>query len=386
MYVGAFVDDEADLAHEGAVRELCEDCHLVGLNPALSRIASLKGLVTGDPLTLPYYHSSSMRQWVDEVLRKVPLQGILVFSAAMAQYVMSASKFRRVADLVDVDSDKWRQYAATQSWPYSAIFRRESRTLLEYERSIAREFDSTVFVSEREADLFRQLAPESAHKVGHINMGVDCDYFKPDRPYPCPYEEGENVLVFTGAMGYWPNVDAVVSFAHEVFPKILAHDPTARFYIVGARPAPEVQKLAKLTGVRVTGSVPDIRPYLAHAKVAVAPLRLARGIQSKVLEAMAMAKPVIASPQAAEGIEAKAGTELVVAPDENMFVEYALNLMNGQGAAAVSAAGRARVVAAYSWESSLSKFERLLSCNTKPFGDACLVSEPTRHAARVDLP
>jgi sugar transferase (PEP-CTERM/EpsH1 system associated) len=386
MYVGAFVDDAADMAHEGALRELCEDCHLVRLNPAVSKIASLRGLITGDPLTLPYYHNGSMRHWVNDVLRKVPLQGVLVFSAAMAQYVMAASNFRRVADLVDVDSDKWRQYAASQYWPYSAIYRRESRTLLGYERRIAREFDSTVFVSESEAEFFRQLAPESAHKVQHINMGVDCDYFRPDCVYVNPYETGENVLVFTGAMDYWPNVDAVVAFAHEVFPKILAQNSTARFYIVGARPAPEVRKLAQLTGVKVTGSVPDIRPYLAHAKVAVAPLRLARGIQSKVLEAMAMAKPVIASLQAAEGIDAKAGTELMVAPDANAFVGHALSLMNGQVAAAVGAAGRARVIAAYSWESSLSKFDLLLSCTAEPVGDACLAPEQTRHAARVDTP
>ena len=172
VHLGAFVDDAADFAHAPALRELCEECHLVRLNPALAKVKSLIGLASGEPFTLPYYRSASMRQWVNETLRAAPVQGVLVFSSAMAQYVMSATGVNRVADLVDVDSDKWRQYAATQRWPYSAIYRRESRALLRYEREIANRFDATVFVSAAEAGLFRQLAPETADKVWHVNNGV----------------------------------------------------------------------------------------------------------------------------------------------------------------------------------------------------------------------
>ena len=175
----------------------------------------------------------------------------------------------------------------------------------------------------------------------------------------------KRVLVFTGAMDYWPNVDAVVSFAHAVFPAIRRRHPDARFYIVGARPTPEVQRLADLPGVSVTGAVPDIRPYLAHATFAVAPLRIARGVQNKVLEAMAMAKPVLASPQAAEGIEARVGRELLVAVDETEFVREAARLLEPDSATAVGAAGRARVLASYAWDSSLSRFEQLLTSGTR---------------------
>ena len=361
VHLGAFVDDAADFAHAPALRELCEECHLVRLNPALARVKSLIGLASGEPLTLPYYRSASMSRWVKQVLRATPVDGVLVFSSAMAQYVMSATGVNRVADLVDVDSDKWRQYAATQRWPYSAIYRRESRALLRYEREIANRFDATVFVSAAEAGLFRQLAPETADKVWHVNNGVDGDYFSPERTYADPYGGGERVLVFTGAMDYWPNVDAVVSFARGVFPAILRGSPGARFYIVGARPAAEVRRLAELPGVRVTGAVPDIRPYLAHAKLAVAPLRLARGVQNKVLEAMAMATPVLASPQAAEGIEARVGKELLVAAGETEFVREALRLLQRDSASAIGVAGRARALASYAWEGSLSRFERLLT-------------------------
>ena len=365
VHLGAFVDDESDFAYAGALRELCEECHLVRLNPKLAKVKSLVGLVSGEALTLPYYRSASMHRWVSQVLRATPVQGVLVFSAAMAQYVMSSSGVPRVADLVDVDSDKWRQYAATQRWPYSAIYRRESRALLRYERQIARHFDATVFVSAAEAGLFRQLAPEAADKVWHVNNGVDTDYFSSRRTYANPYGDSKRVLVFTGAMDYWPNVDAVVSFAHAAFPAIRRELPDAEFYIVGARPTPEVQRLAELPGVSVTGAVPDIRPYLAHATLAVAPLRIARGVQNKVLEAMAMAKPVLASPQAAEGIEARVGQELLVAVDDTEFAREAVRLLEADNAAAVGVAGRARVLVSYAWESSLSRFEQLLTSGVR---------------------
>ncbi len=366
VHLGAFVDDEADLQHVGVLQELCEECHLVRLHPARAKAKSLIGLVSGDPLTLPYYRSASMRQWVSQVLRTASIEAGLVFSSGMAQYVMQANGLRRVADLVDVDSDKWRQYAATQPWPRSAIYRREGRALLRYEREIARRFDATVFVSAAEAELFRQFAPESADKVWHVNNGVDCDYFSPARPYANPYGERERVLSFTGAMDYWPNVDAVVWFAREVFPEIHRRDADARFCIVGARPAAEVTRLTQLPGVTVTGSVPDIRPYLAHAKLAVAPLRVARGVQNKVLEAMAMARPVLASPQAAEGIDAQIGSELLVAADKSDFVQQASHLLEGDGGSTIGVAGRARVLASYAWESSLSRFEHLLSGSMPP--------------------
>lgn len=384
-YVGAFVDDEADFAHESELRAMCEDCHLVRLNPTHARVKSLTGLLTGEPLTLPYYRSRSMRQWVDNLLRTKSIDSILVFSAAMAQYVMRAKDICRVADLVDVDSDKWRQYAGTKPWPYSSVYKRESRTLLRYEREVAGEFDSTVLVSQPEAELFRRLAPDIAGKVFGINNGVDCDYFSPKGPYPVPYAAGEQVLVFTGAMDYWPNVEAATWFAHEVFPKIRAQCATARFYIVGARPTPEVQKLTELPEVTVTGSVPDIRPYIAHATLAVAPLRLARGIQNKVLEAMAMAKTVIASPQAAEGIQAAPGSEWLIAGDAQSFVQHAVQFLTGDNRASVGAAARARVLAGYSWESNLRQFEQLLAGVTRRVGTSHRDAGQVIGAASMDL-
>jgi glycosyltransferase involved in cell wall biosynthesis len=174
---------------------------------------------------------------------------------------------------------------------------------LTFERAVAREFAASVFVTAEEAALFRQLAPDvPAERVIAVANGVDTDYFNPDREYPNPYPADERVLVFTGAMDYWANIDAVDWFARTVFPDIHRAAPDSRFYIVGARPTAAVQQLTVLSGVCVTGTVPDVRPYIVHAEFSVAPLRIARGVQNKVLEAMAMGKPVLATSAAMEGI------------------------------------------------------------------------------------
>jgi glycosyltransferase involved in cell wall biosynthesis len=166
-------------------------------------------------------------------------------------------------------------------------------------------------------------------------------------------------------MDYWPNVDAVQWFCDEVFPQLRTRFPELHFYIVGSRPAPAVQALAQRPGVKVTGTVPDVRPYIAHAAVAVAPLRIARGIQNKVLEAMAMATPVVVSPQALEGIDAVPGSELVLAEDAAAFADAVATLLAGQesAAAAIGQAARAKVQRQYSWSSNLACIGENLECS-----------------------
>ena len=360
VHLGTFVDDPHDWAHADALRRMCGESRLVRLQPAWARIRSLRALATGEAMTLPYYRDAALQSWVDDVMIRYSIKHVVVFSSAMAQYVSGARNARRIADLVDVDSDKWLQYAAKKSWPLSAVYRRESATLLSYERKIAREFDATVLVSKAEAALFKRLVPEASARISHANNGVDADYFSPERDYANPYRAGEHVVVFTGAMDYWPNVDAVDWFAREVFPEILAGVGAARFYVVGGRPAPAVRALAKLPGVVVTGGVPDIRPYLAHAELAVAPLRVARGIQNKVLEGMAMARLVIVSPEAMEGLEAIPGKELLVASGATEFAALVRAALQTDQYQAFGPAARRRVLSDYSWERNLGRFNRLL--------------------------
>lgn len=361
VHLGTFIDDEKDRSYLGKVRSLCGETCFVDLYPRAARVRSLRGLFSGQPLTLPYYRDRGLQAWVNSVLETRPVGNVLIFSSAMAQYVSRAGSARRIIDFVDIDSDKWMQYSVTKAWPMSWIYRRESRLLLDYEREIAKNFDSAAFVSETEANLFKQLAPEAAAKVTYFNNGVDADYFSPQNIYPNPYPAGIETLVFIGAMDYWANVDAVDWFARSIFPAIRAQLPNVEFYIAGSRPTTAVTALAAIPGVTVTGAVPDVRPYLAHAALAVAPLRIARGIQNKVLEAMAMEKIVIASPQAIEGICTEPGRELFVANDESDFAHQITTLLRNAPNRAIGRAARARVLEDYSWKKGLRRIDALLS-------------------------
>jgi len=360
VHLGTFIDDEKDHEYLDKVKSLCGETCIVDLHPRTARLRSLAGFLYGQPLTLPYYRNAELQAWVNDILENRSLKHILVFSSGMAQYVGGAGSAKRIIDFVDIDSDKWMQYSATTGWPLSWIYRRESKLLLEYERCVARDFDSATFVSEAEADLFKQLSPEAADNITYYNNGVDAEYFSPLHSYTDPYPPGSTVLVFVGAMDYWANIDAVNWFARAIFPAVRAYRPGIEFYIVGARPTAAVMSLAALPGVTVTGAVPDVRPYLAHAFAAVAPLRIARGIQNKVLEAMAMEQTVIASPQALEGIGAHPGEELFVAKDESEFADKIISLLKMPGRE-IGRAARIRVLDDYSWKKSMERVDALLS-------------------------
>jgi len=362
VHLATFVDDADDWQHVPTVEAMCASSHFAALNPTLARVRSLGALVKNRSLSLDYYQDADLQRWVDRTVAAHAIKRVLVFSSAMAQYADKVSDARRVIDFCDVDSDKWRQYADKKSWPMSWLYRHEARQLLRYERQVASQYDASLFVSSPEADLFRQLAPESVERIGHFSNGVDTDYFSPEHELASPYAPGERALVFTGAMDYWPNVDAVQWFCDEVFPILRRQDPELRFYIVGSRPAPQVQALAQAAGVTVTGTVPDVRPYIRHARVAVAPLRIARGIQNKVLEAMAMATPVVVSPQALEGIAAEPGRELLLAAEAADFADAVAQLLARTGND-MGLAARARVEHHYSWPSNLACIGEKLECS-----------------------
>ncbi len=379
VHLGCFIDDPADRRHIATLRPWCASSCFVDLSPVLARAASLRALLTGEPMSMAYYRSARLRRWADSLLQGGALDAALAYSGPMAQYLdrVLPGGMRRVVDLVDVDSEKWSAYAATRPWPLSALYRREGARLRRAEARIARDCDGASFVSAAEAALFRRRAPEAAHRVGHFNNGVDTVYFRPQRApfdHARPYPAGETALVFTGAMDYWPNIEAVDWFARAVLPALLARRPATRFYIVGARPVSRVRRLAALPGVLVTGAVPDIRPYLAHAALAVAPLRIARGVQNKVLEAMAMQATVLASPQALEGIDAVSGGEVLVADGAPAWIErigYFLDHGPSLGAAA-----RQRVLRDHDWSVNLSRLETMLGLAPASDGHPARLATP----------
>ncbi len=359
IFLGTFVDDPADGAHIEKLDRWCAGRCVRRLRPLQARLRSLAGLATGEALTLPYYRDRRLARWARQVTEAEGVAHVLVYSSAMAQYAPKGAERTLVVDLVDVDSDKWRQYAETHRGPMRWIYGREARRLLDFERAAAASASAALLVSEEEAALFRRLAPEVAEKVHALGNGVDLAYFDPGADLPSPYEGEGPHLVFTGAMDYWPNVDAVVWFAEKVLPTLRQRRPGLIFHIVGSRPAERVRALARAGGVHVTGTVPDIRPWIRHADVAVAPMRIARGIQNKVLEAMAMARPVVVSPMGAEGIEAADGREWRVAESADAFAGAVDELLaHPDRAAAMGRAARARVEADYGWEARLPLLDR----------------------------
>lgn len=382
VHLGCLVDDPQDWRHLPVLADLCASVHAAPLHPRLARLRGVAAPLTGQPLSFAYFHHRGLAAWVRHRHAQRPIAAQFIFSSAMAGYAEAITGFDgvRIVDLCDLDSAKWRAYAATARPPRRWIWDYEAQALARAERAIARRADACLFVSEAEADLFRRQDGVDGARVHAVGNGIDLDTFTPAHHHPNPYPPDGPVLVFTGVMDYHPNIDAVTWFTREALPIIQVRCPTARFAIVGARPTAAVRRLGALRGVIVTGRVPDIRPWLAHAALAVAPLRIARGVQNKVLEAMAMARPVVASPQAVAGIDATPGRDLLVADGAAAVAGAVLDLLGDPAAAAnLGARARARVEADYRWDARLQALDRLFATLGQP---------PRRHPhpSRPDAP
>ncbi|PPQ38475.1 TIGR03087 family PEP-CTERM/XrtA system glycosyltransferase [Rhodopila globiformis] len=366
VHLGCLVDDPADVPHIETLRGMVRQAYVAKLDRRMARLWCQRGLLTGESLSVTFFRDAGLARWVREVLDTVRPQVVFVSSGNMAPYVLDLPRTPiRVVDLVDVDSEKWRAYAETAAGPMRLVYRREWRKVAALEQRIAREADLTTLVSDAEAALFRRQNPGCADRIRGIGNGVDHRYFDPSLPQPVVFDaEGPipkgPIYVFTGTMDYPPNIDAVSWFANDILPLVRRVLPAARFFIVGANPGPDVQKLARLDGVFVTGRVPDVRPYLAHATAAVAPMRIARGIQNKVLEAMAMGKPAVVTAGALEGINAEPGREVILADTDDDFAAACCRLATTAEGAAIGAAARARIVRDYDWAATLSRFDDLL--------------------------
>lgn len=369
VHLGTFVDDPQDLAHVQTLRQWCAQVHAVPLDPARARLASLRGLFRAEPLSLAYYRHREMSRWVRRVMRETPPQAALVFSSSMAPYVLPSVQGTPVLlDFVDMDSAKWTEYARTRRGPMSWIHAREGRLLGQYEIAAARAAQGSYFVAEPERALFLRAAPDCADRVRAMGNGVDLRHFDPQDPavqHVRPFEDGEQPIVFTGAMDYWPNEDAVAWFAREMMPAILARHPAARLHIVGRHPSPSVRAL-QADRVRVTGSVPDVRPYLRHAAVAVAPMRVARGIQNKVLEAMAMGRATVVAGTCARALALGEDDGVVSAQTPQDYIESVCSLLaDPEAAERKGLQARRCVETRFSWSAHLGALDEDLRRHLK---------------------
>lgn len=355
VHLGAFVDDPSDWAHAARLRELCGEVCLRPLPPLRARLRGLPALLTAGALTTACYRDSPMAAWVRDLLARRPIGRIIVYSSAMAQYALlpQARGVRRVIDFVDVDADKWRQYAERTRAPMAWLYAREARCLLAHDVQAARTFDASLFVSAPEAALFRQESGPCG-ALAAVPNGVDHVFFAPDPARPSPFGDAMRPVVFTGAMDYWANVDAVRWFAEAVWPLVRQREPAARLYVVGARPSGAVRALG-CGDIVVTGRVPDVRPYLQHAEAVIAPMRIARGIQNKVLEGMAMGRVVVTTPMGLEGLEAVPGRHLLVSADPATMAEQVTQALLGEHAQ-VGTAARELIRERYDWRIATERF------------------------------
>jgi sugar transferase (PEP-CTERM/EpsH1 system associated) len=354
-------DDRADWSHRLALLKHCRTVSLANLRPVLSKVLSLPYLLTTTPLTVPCFRSLTLHKRVQQALQKHSYDRIFVYSSSMAQYVAAVRNIPIILDLVDVDSDKWRQYATFTKFPVSAVYRREAQTLKTYERSACRQASCVLVSTEREAQLIRE---DAGNTPVHVVMnGVDANVFSPAlEPTSQP---GRPRVVFTGDMSYFPNAQAVMFFALKVLPLVRKSVPAVQFIVIGRNPTADVRRLASMEGVTVTGFVPDVRAYLAQAQVAVAPFLVAAGIQNKILEAMACGVPVVGTGRAIQGLVPSVAELVSTGETAEEIARCVIELLRDDVAARRKGMEcRKRVIADYDWGQSMRQLLQLVEART----------------------
>ena len=306
------------------------------------------------PLSFGYFGAPQVQAAVDRMLSRHRFDRIVAFCSSAAPYVASVRGVPKLLDLCDVDSEKWRLLADAVSLPKRLAFRYEYRTLRRWEKRLADQFDLSTLATPAE---LQTLRTQGAARADWFPNGVDVDYFAPtDAGYDA------DLLCFVGRMDYLPNEACVVDFVQRTWPLIRRARPAARFAIVGAAPTAAVRALGSAPGVEVTGSVPDVRPWLGRAAAMVAPLSIARGVQNKVLEAMAIGTPVVTSTLVTRGVDAVVGRDLLAADEPRAIADAALSCMaDAQQRMRLSGAGRTLVLDRYRWSGAMQKFEKLLT-------------------------
>jgi sugar transferase (PEP-CTERM/EpsH1 system associated) len=363
VHLACFVDDPEDWQHADHLRTVCTECHFAALSRARAWRTGPSALLRNEAASIAGARDAALAAWIGKLVQRRPIRSVFAYSAAMAQYLARgpAHGLRRIVDFVDVDSEKWAQMAACHRWPSSWLYRRESRRLRAFDREAVERCDYCLFVSPTEAQAFQQLIPSATGKAVVVPNGVDSGHFSPDHRLPRPFGPGGPVVAFTGDMSYWPNEDGVLWLARQVLPRLRSEHPDLRFVVVGRRPRRRLRHSAARLGFTLTGAVPDVRPFLAHSAVAVVPLRVARGVPNKVLEAMAMAKAVVATPAAAAGLRVRAGQDILLAADPDSFARAIVRALDPQFARALGTHARARVLADYAWAPSLRLLDRLVA-------------------------
>jgi hypothetical protein len=346
-------DDEAREAQ--GLADHCHDFQQFRVHNAAQAAKMLATLPTATSASEAFFHSGAMMRAVDRALQQRSFDLMVGHCSAVGQYMMRAGGLPRLMDLCDVDSRKWFDVSGFKPWPLSWGYRWEGHRVALAERRQVRAFDRATVATPGEARLLDDAAADG--RVDWFANGVDLDYFAPDADAYDP-----DLIAFVGRMDYFPNEQCMVEFCAEVWPRLRRLRGNLRLQIIGASPSARVRALAAVEGVSVTGAVPDVRPLVRRAALTIAPLKIARGTQNKILESMAMGVPVVTSGVAAAGVDARPGEHLLVADSVDQQVDAIARII---GDAALrerlAQAARAQVEARHTWANALERLDRIVA-------------------------
>lgn len=337
---------------------MAQDCHAIEtvvVNAPMQLARMIVRLPTRVPSSMGYFYSPRLARQIARRLSDEHFDLVFVHCSSVAHYVSDATGIPKILDFGDMDSQKWLEYVHAKPWPLRPGYWLEGRKLMAEEKRLAQRFDLCTATTKAEWETLEGY--RTARATDWFPNGVDTDYFAPsDEPYDA------DLISFVGRMDYFPNQQCMLDFCASVWPRLRARRKTARLAIVGADPSLSIRRLANLDGVTVTGSVPDVRPYLRRSALTIAPLRIARGTQNKILEAMALGIPVVASRLAAGGVDAVPGEHLLAADSVDEQVEAIASLLERpQERLHFATAGRARMLSHHSWDRSMERLDAIVA-------------------------
>ncbi|AMV23493.1 hypothetical protein VT84_03725 [Gemmata sp. SH-PL17] len=348
VWLGCLADEPVPPESLTALNDLCERVAVIPVGRVSRWGRAAWSLATGASLSEGLFASSGLARVLKQWAAETKFDTVVASSSALVPYlrIPALAGTPAVVDLIDVDSQKWLDFAAVGRAPKKWLYRLEAKRVRKAERAIAEFARAASVVSRAEANVYDSFTHAGAATVA--TNGVDLDYFA-----PVQYET-QLACAFVGALDYLPNEDAAIWFARDVWPALREKFPTAEFRIIGRKPTAAVQALAAIPGISVIGQVPDVRPFVASAAAVVVPLRLARGVQNKVLEAMAMAKAVVAAPPALAALGTESGVHLLSASTPQEWVRAVSALFTDAPLRhALSGAARQYVEQHHHWEHCL---------------------------------
>jgi sugar transferase (PEP-CTERM/EpsH1 system associated) len=358
--VCSLVRSEAEAAEGAGLAAHCNRVEMGRVSETLQALRMLARLPTAEPSSMGYFYSRELAARIERLLAQQRFDLIFVHCSSVAQYVSRVRGVPKILDFGDMDSQKWLDYVRHKPFPLKLGYWLEGAKLLREERRLARLFDVCTATTRGEWATLRSLG--TARATDWFPNGVDARYFEPD---DAAYEP--DTISFVGRMDYYPNQQAMFDFCDRTWPLLRGRRPAMQLMIVGADPSRAVRRLGARPGVTVTGSVPDVRPYVRRSVAMVAPLAIARGTQNKILEAMALGVPVVCSKVAAGGVDAEDGRHFLVADSPQTCAAAVLRLAeNPAERARLARAGRERMLSHHAWPRSMERLDAIIeSCMSR---------------------